>query len=290
MAGMAAVETCMSGIQSLASRTRCGLPALAAFPLVLFAMAEPASAQGQFDARYTLSMAGIIVGKIAWKAEINATGYSAAAAGRATGILSVLLSGEGNVSVKGALKDGRLQSAHYVSAVTREHERTAVSMSLDDGKVRELKVEEPPPESDRVPLTDAHRQNIVDPLSAFLIPGDTGDPMTAAACHRALPILDGRRRYDLVLSFRRIDKVKADQGYAGPALVCAMRFTAIAGHRTSSPLVKYLSEGRDIEVWFVPIAGTRFLAPFRLAVASVLGNMVLQADQFESGPLTSGKM
>ena len=278
----------MSGIPSLAQTGR-GIAALAALPLVLFAAPGPAAAQGQFDARYTLSMAGIPVGKINWKAEINAASYAAAAAGRATGILSVLISGEGNVSVKGAFKDGRLQPAHYISAVTRENERTAVSMSLDDGKVRELNVEEPPPESDRIPLTDAHRQNIVDPLSAFLIPGDT-DPMTAATCHRALPILDGRRRYDLVLSFRRIDKVKADQGYAGPALVCAMRFIAIAGHRASSPLVKYLSEGRDIEVWFVPIAGTRLLAPFRLSVASLLDNMVLQADQFVSGPLTSGKM
>ena len=49
-------------------------------------------------------------------------------------------------------------------------------------------------------------------------------------------------------------------------------------------------EGRDIEVWFVPVAGTPLLAPVRLSVASALGNMVLRADQFETAPaLASGK-
>jgi len=31
-----------------------------------------------------------------------------------------------------------------------------------------------------------------------------------------------------------------------------------------------------------PIAGTRLLAPFRLSVANMLGNLVVQANRFES--------
>ena len=279
----------MRAAVSLAWRIR---PVMAVFAaLGLAGMTNAACAQGQFDARYTLSMAGISIGKLSWKADIGAAEYSATASGRASGIFSILISGEGVVSVRGILKDGRPQPTSYVSAVTRDDEKTGSRMTIEAGKVRDLVVEEPTPETDRVPITDAHKQNIVDPLTAFLIPAGAGDPMTAATCQRSLAVFDGRRRYDLSLSFRRIDKVKADKGYAGPALVCAMKFNAIAGHRASSPLVKYLSEGRDMEVWFVPVAGTRALAPFKLSVASMLGNMVLQADQFETGPaIAAGKI
>src|SRR6516165_11869989 len=48
----------------------------------------------------------------------------------------------------------------------------------------------------------------------------------------------------------------------------------IAGHRANMPLVKYLSEGREMEIALAPIAGTRLLAPFRLSVVSTLANLM----------------
>ena len=106
------------------------------------------------------------------------------------------------------------------------------------------------------------------------------DAFASENCQRNLPIFDGRRRFDLKLTFKRVDKVKADKGYQGKALVCAMEFAPIAGHRASSALLKYLLEARDKEIWFAPVAGTRLLAPFRLSISNFLGNMVLHADDF----------
>ena len=40
--------------------------------------------------------------------------------------------------------------------------------------------------------------------------------------------------------------------------------------------------GRDIELTLAPIAGTRLLAPFRLSIANMLGNMVIEATEFET--------
>jgi hypothetical protein len=250
----------------------------------------PAKAQTGFDAIYTLSMAGISIGKLNWRAQINPNDYTLQASGRTSGILSVLVNGEGNVSLKGTMRDGRSQSASWSSKVTSRDELSIVTMTFEAGKVRDLKVIEPPPESDRVPINEAHKNSVIDPLSGFLIPAAAGDPLQPAACRRDLNIFDGRRRYDIALTFRRIDTATPEKGYNGPALVCAARLSPIAGHRASSPLVKYLLDGRDIEVWFVPIAGTQVLAPVRLSVASVIGNMVLRADQFETAPaLASGK-
>jgi hypothetical protein len=113
---------------------------------------------------------------------------------------------------------------------------------------------------------------------------DGGDGVRDAACQHSLPVFDGRRRYDLKLAFKRIERVKADKGFAGPALVCAVTFQPIAGHRAASPLAKFLSDGRDIEMALVPIAGTRVLAPFRVTVMHMLGNVALQANRFETAP------
>ena len=147
-------------------------------------------------------------------------------------------------------------------------------MVLDNGAAKELAAETGAPAPDRVPLTPAHRQGVIDPISALLVPiNGAYDVLAADVCQRTLPVFDGRRRYDLKLTFKRMDSVKAESGYAGPAVVCGIAFQPHAGHRASSTLVKYLSEGRDIELWLAPVSGTRVLAPFRASVASMLGNL-----------------
>ena len=50
------------------------------------------------------------------------------------------------------------------------------------------------------------------------------------------------------------------------------------------PLVKYLSEGREIEIALAPVAGTRLLAPFRVLIVSMLANLVIDANRFETTP------
>jgi hypothetical protein len=79
-----------------------------------------------------------------------------------------------------------------------------------------------------------------------------------------------------------MDKMTAEKGYAGPVVVCSVNYEPIAGHRANIPLVKYLSEGREIEIALAPIAGMRLLAPFRLSVVSTLANLVIEANRFET--------
>lgn len=247
----------------------------------------PARAQVQFDARFVLTMSGMAMGKLTWRTQLAPSDYTTSANGGVSGFLSLLVKGEGNVTVKGTIKDGRPRPASFASAVVSEEGKVNVQIAFDGSRVRDLKVEEPPLESDRVPIETAHKTGVIDPLSAFLIPGTSDDPMAREGCNRTLSIFDGRRRYDLTLSFKRTDAIKNDSGKQNAVLVCAIKFTAISGHRSSSPLIKFLSEGRDIEVWLVPVTGTRILAPVRLSVASMLGNMVLQANQFETTALAA---
>ena len=254
---------------------------VAAAAFVLATAGECAQADSRLVAHYRISVAHIAVGTSAIEAVVGGNTYTAAASGRASGVMRIVVSGEGFVSVRGAVVDGRLVPERFRSRTSDEDEKAEVVMTLDDGNVTGLSAESTASDDKRVPLAPEHRRGILDPLSALLIdvPGER-DPVDAEACRRMLPIFDGRRRFDLALAFKRIESVKA-YGFAGPAVVCAVVFRAIAGHRADSALVKYLADGRDIELALAPIAGTRLLAPFRLSVSSMLGDMVIAATSFE---------
>ena len=85
-----------------------------------------------------------------------------------------------------------------------------------------------------------------------------------------------------------MDQVKTATGYQGPVVVCAAAFRPIAGHRADSALVKYLSGGRDLELWLAPIVGTNVLGPYRLSVANLIGNLVIEAVRYESSGRAGG--
>lgn len=261
--------------------------AAAGLAVLTFAAAPaPAVAQGKLEARYTVSIAGIPIGRGAWVVDVTDDHYTTAASGRVTGVLRAVTSGEGSAAARGTVSAGRLVPLSYAINITSDDKPEEIRMSLNGGTVKEV-VAEPklPPSPDRVPVTDTHRKGVLDPMTAglFAVAG-SGDPLVAEACHRTVPVFDGRQRYDLALSFKRWDKVKADKGYQGPVVVCAITYQPVAGHRPDRAAIKYLKDARDIEIWLAPLAGTRFLVPFRLAVPTMIGTAVLQATQFVSAP------
>jgi len=263
------------------SRHAFGCTMIAAFFAAL--VAWPAHADTRLDARYTISFAGIPIGKGQWTIDVGAASYTIAASGQASGLVTALISGEGVIHARGVVRAGKAVPTNFSSVLTRGDEKAQLRMELDNGNAQAIVAEEQEKEQDRVSVTDEHRRGIVDPLSAMLVPAVAGsDAASAEGCQRSLPIFDGKRRYDLKLAFKRMEKVKADQGYQGPVAVCAVVFHPVAGHRANSALLKYLTEGREIEMWLAPVAGTGLLVPFRLSIASLIGNMVVQAHLFEA--------
>src|SRR6516164_11343025 len=245
-----------------------------ALALMTGALGDHAHAEGKLDASYTISFARIRVGDISASGVFGESEYAISARGRAGGIVKLLVDGEASFSTHGIIKDGYPVPTTFTSKIVSDAETSDVTMVLDEGSVKELAAA-PPPKSDRVPVTQANRQGIVDPLTAVLFSAATaGEGLARDVCRHTLPIFDGQQRYDLKLAFKRMDKVTAEKGYAGPVVVCSVSYEPIAGHRPSTPLIKYLSEGREMEVALAPVAGTRLLAPFRVSVVIMLANLV----------------
>ena len=79
-----------------------------------------------------------------------------------------------------------------------------------------------------------------------------------------------------------METVKSERGYEGPALVCARDSSRLRAMRADVRASNSLRDSRDIEIWYVPVAGTRFIAMYRIIVPTQLGTAVLQATRFET--------
>jgi hypothetical protein len=250
------------------------------------AVSQPAVAQGRLEARYEATLAGIPVGKGAWSIDISDDQFSASAFGGTSGLLKAFAGGSGTGAAQGRVVNGALISTNYSASTTTSKKTEAIRMVLANGTIKEFAIEpEPPVDPDRLPVTDAHRKGVFDPMTGSMlrVPGNA-DPLSPDACRTGAAIFDGRMRYDLKLDFKRMEMVKAEKGYQGPVVVCAIYFSPVAGYIPDRPVIKYLSNQRNMEIAFAPVAGTRILVPFRMVIPTPLGIAMLEATQFITTP------
>jgi len=267
------------------------LPRPAGFPLqalgglcvlILLGASSSSFAQGRLEARYEATLSGVPIGKGGWNIEISDDSFSASASGGTSGLLNAFSGGSGTGASQGRVVGGALVATNYSATTTTAKKSEAIRMVLSSGTIKEYAIEpEPPVDPDRLPVTDAHRRGVYDPMTGSMlrVPG-TSDPLTPEACRVSAGVFDGRMRYDLKLDFKRMETVKAEKGYHGPVVVCAVYFTPVAGYIPDRPVIKYLAAQRNIEIAFAPVAGTRILVPFWMKIPTPLGPALLEATQF----------
>ena len=109
-------------------------------------------------------------------------------------------------------------STNYSATTTTSKKSEAIHILLVNGNVREYGIEpEPPVDADRIPVTEAHRRGVYDPMTGSLlrVPG-TADPVSPEACRAGGGIFDGRMRYELKLDYKRMETVKAERAITAP--------------------------------------------------------------------------
>jgi hypothetical protein len=243
--------------------------------------AAPAPPSVNLAAHFTIVMTHVQVGELDWAVSFADNNYVASAKGKASGVLSVLVKGEGSVTTHGSIVDGRLVPSKSRSAISDEDGAYEVTLSFDNGDLVHITDHGAPPPEDRVRVTPNLLHNVADPLSAMLIPY-AGNAFAPANCDRTLHIFDGRRRYDLALSYKRLDKIAMKRGYGGKVLVCNVVLRPIAGYKVGSLLVRYVAGKDDLEMWFAPVAGVAVIAPVRALMPTLIGTMDIRADKFVS--------
>lgn len=250
--------------------------------VILATSVATAAGAASLDARYDVSLLGITFGKAGLSGNIDGSAYKLDLVAKLTGVVGGVTGGRGSGAASGAFIGGKLSPKTFAVSSASSSESRTVRMALAENSVAGLDIEPPIDEKpDRVPLTDNHKRNIVDPLSAFIMPvnGKGKD----GACNRVLPIFDGAARYDIKLSSAGTRNVKLE-GYSGPVSVCHARYVPIAGHRALRPSTKFMTENKDITTWLAPVAGTDVMVPVRISVKTMIGTAVIEASSFKVDP------
>lgn len=230
------------------------------------------------SADYSVSIRGFPVGKARLTAEIAGGLYAINFSGGARGLARLFSDAATTANVSGRIGGDRMEPRTYSHVWMEDGEAETISMRFERRGVSEI---DAPPHSHPeryVPLTPETNADALDPASAFLWPvsGEFG----AELCDRTFPLIDGRRRFDIVLTFNRMDSFAVrDRSYSVNVVVCSFRYRAIAGQRIGKKSDASIADSGDAEVWIAPVADG-LAAPVRIQFRTRAGRIILRTTAF----------
>lgn len=254
--------------------------------LALAVLAAPVAAQADTLAiRFGITMLGLALGNATLNSTLDTTAYRVEAGTKLTGLAALMSSSKGSAVSTGVLVKNFVAPATYATTAASAEITRTVRMAIAGGALKAIDIS--PPFEDkpgRVPLTDESRRGIIDPLSSVLMGVPDGQPLVGpTACNRTLPIFDGYVRFNVTLAYVGTRMVKV-HGYSGPVSVCAARYVPLAGHRPERSATKYMVNNKQMEVWLAPLESAHVVVPYRIAVQTQVGMLVIEAQDFVVEP------
>jgi Protein of unknown function (DUF3108) len=255
--------------------------------LVLAALAGAPVFAGEIDVRYAISLAGLSVGKARLNGSLEGATYTLNVSSALTGIVGAVSQGRGAATARGNYGAGGVLTNGFSLSATNGTDTRTIQIAAASGAVRNVVIDPPFVDKsdggDRIPLRETHKTGVLDPVSALIMPSRTADPLDKANCERRIPVFDGSQRFDVILAYAGTRQVRSEQGYAGPVLVCSVRYVPIAGHRPERRAVKFMVENRAMDTWLAPANGGKVLIPYRISVKTMVGTTVIEAEGFNPG-------
>lgn len=234
-------------------------------------------------ATYAISIAGITVGRAEAESRFSGNGYAAAIRGSTSGASRLVSDATALLAGSGRIYGTRVLPAAYNLETSENGFETHVRMAMRSGTITDLEAQPQLVKAiDRVPITPRHKTNIVDPLSAFLVPLDQpGIPNGRRACSRTVRVFDGWTRYDIELFYKETKAIDGSKDtYAGRVIVCGARYVPVAGHRSSRKAVRTMANNKRLEVWLAPVKDMPLLVPLRMVIGTEFGDMMIYATRF----------
>lgn len=276
----------MHATRYLAAAARCGrLIVGGAFLLATLAgvTAAVAAEGATLTASYVIAIHGLTIGRADVKSRFNGKGYAAAINGATYGVSRLVSDAHAVLAGSGRIVGTSVLPASYNLETSESGFETHVHMGMSGGSIVNLQaiplLQDVP---DRVPLLPFHKQNVLDPVGAFVValdkPGEMDGPK---ACGRNVKVFDGWQRFDIRLSYKETKPVTGGNGsYAGDVLVCSARYVPVAGHRTSRQSVQYMADNKRLEIWLAPITGTNLFVPYYILIGTEVGDLTIRARSF----------
>lgn len=192
---------------------------------------------------------------------------------------------KGGAQSSGAMKNSSPLPKHYGLHFKSKKKRGKLDMNFAGNRVDAVVTQPQMRDNPRaVPVTNAHVTDVLDPLSAVFLTklhnaGKTHDD----ACRQTVPVFDGRHRFNLNLTHKKTVRVKRSgkKGYAGVAVVCRIRYAPVSGHAPNNKGLKFFEKTNDIEIWLIPVPGTRAYVPYHLSLPTPYGRAAAISTVFQ---------
>jgi hypothetical protein len=235
------------------------------------------------NAVYNISWLGANIGSFRIRSSITNRQYTISA----NADVSVFF---GTVTWQGVTNSRGLMTANgpvpqnYTFRYSTNDKREAIELRFQQRMVQDIIINPPQhPGARNVPITAAHLQNVLDPLSALVLLSQARQSRHSGdACNKRLPIFDGKTRYDLVLSPKGTRTIGTTGKLRGTAYVCSVRYVPLGGHRLGKHGENdYATGNTGIEVWLVPVPEAGLLVPYYVHVPTPAGTASMVTSKFD---------
>jgi hypothetical protein len=240
-------------------------------------------------AAYSLRFNGIEVGRLKLDFETTTTSYSLSGSAKVS-VLFGAFRFSGSSSVSGVVQQGRPTPEAYKFEWSRNKKlERAIEIAFEDRIAKDIAIKpEPRVKPDTVPLKPAHKVGALDPMSAVLMltKADGRPP-----CDRRVNIFDGKHRYDIVLTPKRLTRLPPSSVGQSPEIghVCRIAYEPVAGHRDNEDTKAYAAN-RDVEIVLRRIPGSQMLIPYAVNVPTEWGTGSMMAERIDVMTTTAGKV
>ena len=265
---------------------------LASAALSLPAESDPARTGSTLDISYTIAFWNIPIGHTDYEGALGANTYSAKAHFETGGVVGVFWKSVVDATVNGSIGAGSISPAMYDSH-SQNHNRPPQQVKITFQNGEPTTVADPPYDMKKYPISEIQKTGTVDPMSALTSIFSSSKLDAKHPCGEGAQVFDGRRRYDVRLTYVKDEAVKLNNGLSnGTAHLCEIHYDAIAGYPQRDALAWQTSPKMFADFVDVPAVDApngRYVIALKLWSVRSLGTMTVTLDSIKvDGEAASG--
>jgi hypothetical protein len=249
----------------------------AAFAALLAAAPVRAETQNNVEFVWTVHLGGVSLGTIGFKSQMQGKTYSAVTRLKTSGVLNSFYAATIEAASTGFVSGGKVAPASYQSNYTGEKSTQKVQLTYAASGI--TLAAEPAYDVKRFPVPDDQKKDTLDPISGMVQAVSGVTVSDALPCGDTVKIFDGKRRFNIELTFVEETELNSSSGgYSGKAVLCNATYRQVAGFKQEltkkepPPLQIWLAKfpakaGGPVSTFAVPVK-IQSETPFGVAVAN----------------------
>ena len=248
------------------------------------AESDPARTDSTLDISYSIAFWNIPIGHTDYEGMLGVNTYSAKAHFETGGVVGVFWKSVVDATVNGGIRAHSISPTTYDSH-SQNHNRPLQQVKVTFQNDDPTTFADPPYDMQKYPVSEAQKKGAVDPMSALtsIFAGINAD--NEHPCGNGAQVFDGRRRYDVRLTYVKDEVVKLGNGlFNGAAHLCELHYVVVAGYPQRDATAWQTSSKMFADFVEVPAPDApsgRYIVAVKLWSVRSLGTMTVTLDSIK---------